>query len=403
MSDSIFLLGDDGLLSEVTSRPFDAEADLQQLLADHVHLLPGAQINRDSPRRWLLIKREAGIPNQEGGGDWWSVDHLVVDQDAVPTFVEVKRASDTRARREVVAQMLDYAANGSALWTPERLRAWFEGDDPEAAAERLAAWLKSADEDPESVANAFWDAVGVNLREGKIRLVFVADEIPSTLQRLVEFLNEQMQRVEVVAVEIRQYRAAGSKSGALVPRVVGQTSRAQAAKERPASPSRHSARWTGDEVLEWISRTGQDAAAVASAVRDWAERHPHVHVAGGTGASYPSITMSADSGRARSRFRGVLSLYGSPHGESPMLEIRIKRMCRTPPYNQAGKRTKLIADLKSLGIPRLDTEDALPDKRPNIPLDELSNGRAERLLTLVSGWIEDICAHAGEPEPADES
>jgi hypothetical protein len=133
MSDSIFLLADDGLLTEVTSRPFDTEADLQQLLADHVHLLPGAQIKRDSPRRWLLIKCEAGIPNQEGGGDWWSVDHLVVDQDAVPTFVEVKRASDTRARREVVAQMLDYAANGSALWTPERLRAWFEGDDPEAA------------------------------------------------------------------------------------------------------------------------------------------------------------------------------------------------------------------------------------------------------------------------------
>jgi hypothetical protein len=46
----------------------------------------------------------------------------------------------------------------------------------------------------------------------------------------VEFLHEQMPRVEVLAVEIRQYRAAASKSGALVPRVMGQTSRAQAAK-----------------------------------------------------------------------------------------------------------------------------------------------------------------------------
>ena len=151
MSDSIFLLGDDGVLTEVSSTPYDAEADLQELLADHVDLLPGAQINRDSPRRWLLIKREAGIPTQEGGGSWWSVDHLVVDQDAVPTFVEVKRASDTRAHREVVAQMLDYAANGSAFWRPGQLRAWFEGDDPEAATEHLAAWLESEDDDPESV------------------------------------------------------------------------------------------------------------------------------------------------------------------------------------------------------------------------------------------------------------
>ncbi len=39
---------------------------------------------------------------------------------------------------------------------------------------------------------------------GRIRLVFVADEIPATLQRLVEFLNEQMPTVEVLAVEIRQ-------------------------------------------------------------------------------------------------------------------------------------------------------------------------------------------------------
>ena len=122
-------------------RSVHAEAELQELLAGNIHLLPGAQINRDNPRRWLLIKREAGVPDREGGGGWWSIDHLAVDQDAVPTFIEVKRASDTRARREVVAQMLDYAANGSAFWTAGQLHAWFEGNDPQGATERLVAWL----------------------------------------------------------------------------------------------------------------------------------------------------------------------------------------------------------------------------------------------------------------------
>jgi hypothetical protein len=403
MSDSIVLMGDDGVLTEVSSTSYDAEADLQELLADHVDLLPGAQINRDSPRRWLLIKREAGIPNQEGGGSWWSLDHLVVDQDAMPTFVEVKRASDTRTRREVVAQMLDYAANGSAFWRPDQLRAWFEGDDPEAATEHLVAWLGSGDDDPESLAAGFWDAVGANLREGKIRLIFVADEIPATLQRLVEFLNEQMPRVEVLAVEIRQYRAPGGKPGALVPRVVGQTSRAQAAKERPTPAARRAARWTADEVLDRIAQAGEDSGAVAPAVCGWAERHPHIQITGGVGPSYPSVTMSADSGRTRARFRGVLSLYANSSGESPMLEIRVKRMCRTPPYNRAEMRAPLISDLKDLGIPRLDTEDALADKRPGIPLNELSGGRGERLLALVERWIDDIRAHAGEPEPVGES
>src|SRR5262245_2968210 len=123
MSDSIFLIGDDGSLTEARNAVYSFEAELQKLIADNIHLLPGAQITPDSPRRWLLIKREAGVPSHEGGAGWWSIDHLAVDQDAVPTFIEVKRASDTRVRREVVAQMLDYAANGSLFWVPEQLRA----------------------------------------------------------------------------------------------------------------------------------------------------------------------------------------------------------------------------------------------------------------------------------------
>ena len=60
-------------------------------------------------------------------------------------------------------------------------------------------------------------------------------------------------------------------------------------------------------------------------------------------------------------------------------------------------------NLRALGIPRLDAEEALIDKRPNIPLNELTNGRVERLLALVDRWIEDVRAHATEPETADET
>jgi hypothetical protein len=49
-----------------------------------------------------------------------------VDQDGIPTLVEVKRQSDTRLRREVVGQMLDYAANAVVYWPVEQLRAEFE-------------------------------------------------------------------------------------------------------------------------------------------------------------------------------------------------------------------------------------------------------------------------------------
>jgi hypothetical protein len=66
------------------------------------------------------------VPDEEGGVGRWSLDHLFLDQDAVPTLVEVKRSSDTRIRREVVGQLIDYAANAVVYWPVEALRGAFE-------------------------------------------------------------------------------------------------------------------------------------------------------------------------------------------------------------------------------------------------------------------------------------
>ena len=57
----------------------------------------------------------------------------------------------------------------------------------------------------------------------------------------------------------------------------------------------------------------------------------------------------------------------------------------------------------SAGIPRLDTDPDLAGKRPNIPLDELTGGRAGKLLAVIDHWIEDIRMHGAEPETADET
>src|SRR4026209_922941 len=111
MKGTIFLVGEAGTLAPMQETDYVNEAELQSLLARYCDLLPGDQIDPEEPRRWLFIGREVGVPGGEGEADWLSLDHLFLDQDAIPTFVECKRASDTRARREVVAQMLDYAAN----------------------------------------------------------------------------------------------------------------------------------------------------------------------------------------------------------------------------------------------------------------------------------------------------
>ncbi len=123
----IFLIDDDGkdgknvkVREEMVETPYESEEILQRLLVLKPDLLPPDQINPENPRRWLFVKREIGVPGEVDESDRWSLDHLFLDQDGIPTFVECKRASDTRNRREVVAQMLDYAANGVVYWSVDQ-------------------------------------------------------------------------------------------------------------------------------------------------------------------------------------------------------------------------------------------------------------------------------------------
>lgn len=157
-------------------------------------------------------------------------------------------------------------------------------------------------------------------------------------------------------------------------------------------------RWTVDEVIKAIASSGDDAAAIAGAVTSWAAGL-HLRLTGGTGLTYPSLTVEADSGRTEGlRWRGVLALYASPHGGPPSLEVRVRTTCRTPPYNRQPYRGELTGGLHALGIPRLDRETDLSGLRPEIPLRELTVGRLDGLLALIDRWITDVRAHAAEPE-----
>ena len=72
---------------EMTQQPYDTEDRLQAFLESHPKLLGGEQIDPSSPRRWLLVSREMGVPGEAQGSSRWSIDHLFVDQEAIPTLV----------------------------------------------------------------------------------------------------------------------------------------------------------------------------------------------------------------------------------------------------------------------------------------------------------------------------
>lgn len=221
MSERIYARSEDGGLEPLEEEPFSTEDELQSLIAEHPELLDGEQMRPGDPRRWILISREKGIAETSDEGARWYLDHLLVDQDAVPTLAELKRGSNSQIRRTIVGQMLEYAAHATATWTATDLRRTFEmqatsrGLDPDEVLGQLLQGDGLAD------ADDFWKAVATNLTARRLRLLFVADQIPDSLRRVVEFLNSQMPNIEVLAVEVKQFR--GKSSQTLVPRVIGRT------------------------------------------------------------------------------------------------------------------------------------------------------------------------------------
>jgi hypothetical protein len=277
----IFIIGESGdSLVALTETGYVTEGVLQELLVKYPDLLPGDQIAPENPRRWLLVAREMGVPGDVTETGRWSLDHLFLDQDGIPTFVECKRAEDTRVRREVIAQMLDYAANGTVYWDMDRLR--------QAAAETYQRLGKSLDEEildlldkgeDSTAVEGYWQQVEANLRNRRIRLVFVADSVPRELRRLVEFLNAEMTNVEVLAVEVKQFQREDQQAQkALVPRVVGLTESARSAKEPPPRKGRT----TREEFLE---KCAPEARKFFEQALDRAEEQGHTIYWGEVGFS----------------------------------------------------------------------------------------------------------------------
>ncbi|MCB9725561.1 MAG: hypothetical protein H6748_16050 [Spirochaetaceae bacterium] len=236
MSDRIYLVSEDDKLRPMEATPYAREDVLQRLLEQYPDLLAGEQVDPENPRRWLLIKREAGITHDGDESFRWRLDHLFLDQDGVPTLVETKIATNPELRRQVVGQMLDYAANLVEYWSPERIQQEFEARCEEAGRppdEVLSSHLGLNELNGADALEGFWTDVKTNLEAGRLRLVFAADRIPSSLLRIVEFLNGQMDPCEVIAVELRQYlhEADGASIRTLVPRVYGLTATAKFKKK----------------------------------------------------------------------------------------------------------------------------------------------------------------------------
>jgi len=371
-------------LIALTERPYETEDVLQALLADHPGLLAGDEL-AETPRRWVLLSREVGIADREGASGRWSLDHLFVDQDAIPTLVEVKRSSDTRIRREVVGQLLEYAANGTRYWPVEQLRALYEAGCAARDADPDAELRDVLGEDAD--VEAWWSQVESNLRLGRLRLVFVADVIGRELRRIIEFLNEQMTQTEVLGVEIRQYVDDTGLHQTLVPRLVGQTEAARDAKAGAGSGSMRRRSWNRESWFDAFSAEHHEDVAAVERLLEWAEDQ-HLSISFGTGNKEASMQFAyTHAGTRIALFRiftdGPLII---PFGSLPV------------PFDRRDMRLALRERLHA--IPDIEIAEERLDRYPNAPISALRDEQHLRTFTSTIEWLLDQVRRVGAESDA---
>lgn len=170
------------------------EAWLQALLFQHPELIPLTQIEPGSGQ-FVPVVRELTIP-KPGGGVY--LDLFGVTPFGRPVLIECKLWRNPQARREVVAQILEYAA---------LLRRWSYADLTARLKARLPSDLASHQNPLYEIArrhgsplneSVFTDSVATNLRHGDFHLIIGGDGIREDMIAIAEHIRDQGARLALV-------------------------------------------------------------------------------------------------------------------------------------------------------------------------------------------------------------
>lgn len=239
----------------------------------------------------------------------------------------------------------------------------------------MARWLmrsSTSSLDDEMEPEEFWQLANKNLQERNIRLLFVADEIPTELQRIVEFLNEQMVRTKVLAIEIKQFVSEVGGQKALRPRLIGQTARGETVKSPTSVAGKIDERRFFEALTENCSA---EEIKAARRLLTWSEKNssyvkwrsksfaPYFE----SDSSYPHIPTS-------------VSMEGK-------VGINFARMKNSGLPDE--KRVEILHRLNA--IPGIDLPPGSIGEKIGFPLSTLKDDRSlEQFLNLVAWTVEQV-------------
>ncbi len=184
---------------------FVKEADLQALILSSPELLGPL----GSELRFVPIGREVPL----GTG---RLDLLFVDSEGILTLIETKLKANDESRREVVGQILEYAAS-AAEWTIDNVSliatqflasshapADVAGKSFEEALATRFEWLSDEDDVRRAKTEALMARLEASLKGGRLRIVCGVDERIGNLERLVTYLSAHSD-LQVVLLQVNRF------------------------------------------------------------------------------------------------------------------------------------------------------------------------------------------------------
>ena len=187
----------------------------QELIRSNPELLPVAEIEPAfSPL--VAIGREV----QTSAG---SIDIMFMNPRGYLTIVETKLWRNPQARREAVAQIIDYAKDVSR-WTFEELEDSVRKYNQKYRKSNLG--LLDTLRIDEAEEKFIIDAITRNLKLGRFLLLIVGDGIRENVEDLVDFLQRNPQllfTLALVELQVHELDHGGSRSRLVVPQVVART------------------------------------------------------------------------------------------------------------------------------------------------------------------------------------
>ena len=190
----------DGKWRAASSRDFESEKELHDLVEENIGMLPLA----GSPRLFVL-GREVPL----GGG---YADLLAVEASGRPVIAEVKLARSPEAKRAIVAQVISYAA-------------FLQGYDVESLAKgplsksladqdqvSILGMAMTQDQEDEIDSDTFETSLQEYLTNGMFRLVLIMDDSSEELERVIAYLDAvTKQSLTIDLITFRIYDVNGTE------------------------------------------------------------------------------------------------------------------------------------------------------------------------------------------------